>query len=227
MSKHKRKSPGAHKGAPTSHKVEQPRRKRKVSVLVAALVAVGGGLAPAGAYTVRSGDTLSSIANRHHTTVGRLARLNHIADPNRIQAGDRLRVGGGPRRLQRSSDVSRSGSRVNRSAPRIDLSGPIPAAGTWHRHSGYPQAAWAGDINLPGSSDYGDPVRSADSGRVTATYYWTYSYGYHIEIGDKLYAHLSKILVRPGEYVRRGQLIGLVGATGNASGPHLHYETGR
>ena len=105
--------------------------------------------------------------------------------------------------------------------------GPIPAAGTWHRHSGYSQAGSAGDVNLPGSSDYGDPVRSADSGRVHRDVLLDVLLRYHIEIGDKLYAHLSKILVRPGEYVRRGQLIGLVGATGNASGPHLHCETGR
>ena len=38
------------------------------------------------------------------------------------------------------------------------------------------------------------------------------------------YAHLSKILVKKGEIVKRWQPIGLVGSTGGASGPHLHYE---
>ncbi|MEU8607736.1 M23 family metallopeptidase, partial [Actinoplanes sp. NPDC048791] len=39
------------------------------------------------------------------------------------------------------------------------------------------------------------------------------------------YGHQSKILVNPGEYVRRGEVIGRVGTTGASTGFHLHFET--
>lgn len=46
-----------------------------------------------------------------------------------------------------------------------------------------------------------------------------HGYGYQTRFG-----HLSKILVSEGQFVRRGQMIGLVGSTGRSTGPHLHYE---
>lgn len=46
-----------------------------------------------------------------------------------------------------------------------------------------------------------------------------HGYGYHT-----LYAHMSKINVRPGQKIKRGEIIGEVGNTGTSTGPHLHYE---
>jgi murein DD-endopeptidase MepM/ murein hydrolase activator NlpD len=104
----------------------------------------------------------------------------------------------------------------------------VPAAGSWHRHSsGYPWARWAGDINQPGSGDYGNKVRAMTAGKVRAVHRWDYSYGHHVKIGGELYAHLSQISVHRGQRVQRGEVIGRVGSTGNSSGPHLHLEIGR
>jgi murein DD-endopeptidase MepM/ murein hydrolase activator NlpD len=49
----------------------------------------------------------------------------------------------------------------------------------------------------------------------------TISHGYGYE---SVYGHMSKILVKPGQKVMRGDLIGYVGNTGSSTGPHLHYE---
>ena len=54
-------------------------------------------------------------------------------------------------------------------------------------------------------------------------------YGYVVEINHgagytSIYAHLSKVLVQPGQRVAKGDLIGRMGSTGRSSGPHLHFE---
>ncbi|MFW5851526.1 MAG: M23 family metallopeptidase [Bacteroidota bacterium] len=49
----------------------------------------------------------------------------------------------------------------------------------------------------------------------------TVDHGYNYE---SVYAHMSMILVKPGQKVKRGEVVGLVGSTGTSTGPHLHYE---
>jgi murein DD-endopeptidase MepM/ murein hydrolase activator NlpD len=57
-------------------------------------------------------------------------------------------------------------------------------------------------------------------------------YGIHIDVDHGYgfvtkYAHLSKLKVKPGQKIKRGQVIGLSGNTGQSAGPHLHYEVVR
>lgn len=75
--------------------------------------------------------------------------------------------------------------------------------------------------------DRGTPVHATGPGQVKDAGYGGPSgkrviidHGYGYRSG---YAHLSKVLVKPGEQVQRGQVIGLSGNTGRSSGPHLHY----
>ncbi|TML65059.1 MAG: M23 family metallopeptidase, partial [Actinobacteria bacterium] len=74
----------------------------------------------------------------------------------------------------------------------------------------------------------GDPIHAAANGVVVfAGPRGGYGLATLIDHGGSLatlYAHQSQILVSAGQHVVRGQVIGLVGATGYATGPHLHFE---
>ena len=72
------------------------------------------------------------------------------------------------------------------------------------------------------------PIISPADGIVTSVR-WDAGYGKIISINHDYgvttkYAHLEEVLVKNGEYVKRGQKIALVGDTGRTTGPHLHYE---
>ena len=92
-----------------------------------------------------------------------------------------------------------------------------PILNSWRAHNGV-------DYGAP----TGTPVRTVGDG-VVASAGWQTGYGNVIAINhgndrSTVYAHLSKIEVRRGQRVEQGQRIGLVGATGWATGPHLHFE---
>jgi murein DD-endopeptidase MepM/ murein hydrolase activator NlpD len=92
-----------------------------------------------------------------------------------------------------------------------------PILHTWRAHKGV-------DLGAP----TGAPVRTIGDGRVDFAG-WMSGYGNVVQIdhgkGDStVYAHLSRIEVRPNQIVERGERLGAVGATGWATGPHLHFE---
>ncbi len=82
------------------------------------------------------------------------------------------------------------------------------------------------------SARYGTKIYSAAAGTVEFTrerYRLNKGYGRVVIMNHgygykTLYGHLSKILVKPGQKVKRWELVGLSGDTGRATGPHLHYE---
>ena len=92
---------------------------------------------------------------------------------------------------------------------------PTKGASTYHKGQD-----WATAV--------GTPVVASCGGRVSKAG-WGSGYGYVIYIDHEdgrqtRYAHLSKILVKTGDYVKQGQRIALSGNTGITSGPHLHFE---
>jgi len=93
-----------------------------------------------------------------------------------------------------------------------------PFGGYPHFHTG---------IDLAGP--LGSPLVAAADGVVAAATVSTVGYGNHIIIAHAggmftLYGHLETMLVKVGDIVRAGQVIGLLGSTGNSTGPHCHFE---
>jgi murein DD-endopeptidase MepM/ murein hydrolase activator NlpD len=92
-----------------------------------------------------------------------------------------------------------------------------PVLGGWRLHKGTDYAA-----------DRGTPVRAIGDGVVVRAG-WGSGYGNVLEIRHRngfitRYGHLSAFKVKPGQPVKRGDVIGFVGSTGRSTGSHVHYE---
>jgi murein DD-endopeptidase MepM/ murein hydrolase activator NlpD len=92
-----------------------------------------------------------------------------------------------------------------------------PLLRSWRQHNGVDYSAPAGT-----------PVRSVGDGTVQFAG-WQNGYGNVVEVEhgggrNTMYAHLSRIDVNKGQRIQQGQNLGAVGATGWATGPHLHFE---
>jgi murein DD-endopeptidase MepM/ murein hydrolase activator NlpD len=80
-------------------------------------------------------------------------------------------------------------------------------------------------------ASYGSPIVAVANGIVTRAG-WAGGYGNQVRLNhagglSTSYSHMSRIAVSPGSRVRQGQVIGYIGSTGLATGPHLHFETYR
>lgn len=109
---------------------------------------------------------------------------------------------------------------------------PMPASITsafgWRTHPISGKTSFHAGTDL--AAPTGTPVLATFPGQVqTAGFMGGYGLAILLHHQDgqlaTRYAHLSKVYVQPGQWVSQGTIIGLVGSTGNSTGPHLHFET--
>lgn len=174
-------------------------------------------------HTVKSGDTVSSIAKKYKGDTSDIAKYNGIAADAKLAVGDIVLVPEG----EIAAVAVKGKPSTSVSSPNSTPSGFFtrPLVG------GRKTQGIHGNNGVDIAALIGTPVLAAADGQVIVARNSGYNGGYGDMIIIKhngniqtVYAHLSSVGVATGQYVSKGQTIGAVGNTGRSTGPHLHFE---
>jgi len=212
-------------------------------LLINAGCAGGGGFrGPGVIHQVAAGENIYRISHRYGVDPKRLAKVNGVRDVTKLRIGQRLFIPGARRRMtpkeqnlanrppRRAIDDSKA-RKLARTAARSQSSLHFawPVKGRISSRFGMRRGRPHEGIDVAASR--GTPIYAAESGRVI---YSGRQGGYgkvvivkHAGAYRTVYAHASKLLVKKGDFVERGQKIALVGSTGRSTGPHVHFEIRR
>ena len=194
-------------------------------------------------HHVQAGQTLWRISRTYQVPLEVLLRANALDDPTQLVAGSALWIPGAPRELPVPPAELQPAARV--APPRRHSPSTIPRAGgrpldpaargepfAWPAPgvliSGFGSRERDDHLGIDLACPAGTPIRAADDGVVLFSGEQR-GYGKLVLIAHEgdvvtVYAHNERNLVSPGERVARGEEIARVGQTGNATGPHLHFE---
>jgi murein DD-endopeptidase MepM/ murein hydrolase activator NlpD len=170
-------------------------------------------------YTAKKGDTPSSIADKYRVSLEKIALVNNISD-NIITPGSTLFLPDA--KLERVTLQEINGDLFMK-----------PLRGGYYVSSryGWRDNPFSGSRTFHNGIDMaiarGTPIYAALDGVVSATGY-DVTYGNYVIIShhsgyQTLYGHMSAILTTTGAHVTTSTKIGLVGNTGESTGPHLHF----
>lgn len=181
-------------------------------------------------HIVVKGETLASIAKKYNADLDEVANYNELAVGAALTPGQTIIIPNGE--IAAPSAPSGSTSSGSIALP------PVSGSGT--ASAGYYRAPLAHYIRTQGIHGYngvdlaapaGSPVLAAADGVVILARQggWNGGYGTYVVIShpngtQTLYAHESSLTVSVGQHVSQGETIGYEGATGKATGPHVHFE---
>ena len=189
-------------------------------------------------HKVKAGDSLSKIAKQYGVKTADIIAYNNLSG-DRVIIGQSLIIPGGQPPSTPASQIAQTiksgASNVQQvfTSAKETAQKSLTSSGsgmTWptvgHRITQY--YSWR-HTGIDIANKVGTPIYAADSGRVEiAATGWNGGYGTTIVINHgKLktrYGHLSRLYVKAGENVVKGQVIGEMGSTGRSTGPHLHFE---
>jgi murein DD-endopeptidase MepM/ murein hydrolase activator NlpD len=175
-------------------------------------------------YTVKRGDTLESIAAQFHVSAADIVEFDALMG-DEVPVGEQIMVpdGTGPK-LPSSSTASTTSTSSSSSSSSTHGTLLWPVPGGWisqYYHASHP----ALDIAAP----KGTRILAAKAGTVIFAGWKNNGGGYQVWIKhagnlSTGYYHMEKVGVHAGQHVAAGQIIGWVGMTGWATGPHCHFE---
>jgi murein DD-endopeptidase MepM/ murein hydrolase activator NlpD len=190
-------------------------------------------------HTVVEGDTLASVASKYKVQARQITRFNQI-EGNVLVLGQVLLVPGGegkpipvPKPVYVASpggSGSGSGSSSGNSSGGSCSSCSFSGSMRWPVSGGHiSQYFHYGHYGLDIAAPYGTPVMAGAGGSVIFAGWRDNGGGYQVWIshGNGVYTtynHMSSVSVGGGASVGAGQQVGRIGATGWATGPHLHFE---
>jgi murein DD-endopeptidase MepM/ murein hydrolase activator NlpD len=180
---------------------------------------------------VKTGDTLDALAKKYKVTPDQILETNGIEDTNLVVGQVLILPGakGAPiptPKPTKKPTVTRTRSSGSVRPPRTYSGGNFAWPAPGGRISQYYHYGHYG-LDIDGST--GDRIIAAASGTVTFAGWKSNGGGYQVWIshGSGLYTtynHMSSVSVGRGQHVGKGQRVGRMGATGYASGSHLHFE---
>lgn len=178
-------------------------------------------------HVVRAGETLSDIGAAYGVDYREIARANGITDPDWVRVGRRVVIPSGregDRRAARPA-TQRRGSAVRSDLNATGFAWPVQRGQVT---SGFGPRAGSHHDGVDIAAPRGLPIVAAAGGKVL---YAGRLRGYgNVVIVDhgggyaSVYAHNARNLVRAGAHVEHGEAIATVGQSGQATGPHLHFE---
>jgi len=179
-------------------------------------------------HVTSPGDTLWTIARSHGTSVDALVRLNRLPNPDRLQPGQRIVLRTAAAAPAQRRTVPGSGTAAA-PGPALRPRWQWPSRGVITSRFGFRGRRHHHGIDI--AAPVGTPIYAVQDGSVQ---FVGRRGGYGLLVildhGGGLttwYGHASRILVRAGEEVRRGQTIATVGTTGQVTGPNVHFEVRR
>lgn len=179
-------------------------------------------------HTVRKGETLWRIARDYGTTVDELVHANRIEDVTEVPVGTRLFIPPSRGYVRKGSADRYNGTHPKGSSGTVKLSWPLE--GRLSSRYGLRDRVHHDGIDI--KAPPGTPIRAAEAGRVIHSDNALAGYGNLIILKhpgnvSTVYAHNRRNLVKVGDFVQKGQVIGEVGRTGRATTHHLHFEVRR